>query len=427
MPKEPLTNKQAIEYLVNKKIVPTEKTAAELVESWTARDRAEALFSARVNQADVLEAIRGRIKQVIEGGGSSEQAFVLIRKFLLSDGKSALQEMGFLADEADMNANNRLSELGSARRLKLIIEQNVRNAQAAAEYDGFVEEKALYPYVEYHTAGDERVRVSHAALDGKVYEVGTPEMRAVSPPNDFRCRCYWLQLTRDELAGRYVERDVPPASTLSPSGFTFDPGLKPGEQLPAVIPAKPKTQPRKPVTSPVTPEPERAPLELPTGQATAEIIKPLPPKKQWQPDIASAYQGTTVLTDEIKTELQNKARPKFTGQIIKNIETGQEIKMSYQGAKKSIRMSKTVIGADFLDSAVDIAATGNFIGFEKDFRNKPNVTGYWKYVKMIPTRIGMILVQLTVRETKNDGNVFYFVRKKEKARQGNSEDANQGS
>jgi SPP1 gp7 family putative phage head morphogenesis protein len=361
---KPITNKQAVKYLESKSITPTDKTSAEIVADWSDRDRAQAFFSARANKADVLEVMRRRIIQVVEGGGTSQQARWWIREFLVTDGKNALKEMGFLSEEADMNENNRLSELGSTRRLKLIVEQNVRNAQAVAEYDGFVESKGVFPYVEYNTAGDERVRLSHAALNGNVYEVGTPAMRAVSPPNDFRCRCYWRQLMASELSGRAIQKSAPSVLSLSPSGFSFDPGAKP---------------------------------------------EPMPAKKQWGPDILKAYSGTGKITPEIRKAAKARAKEKFTGQVIKNIHSGQEIIMSFKGAKHTISQCKSCAGIDMLDSAFDIAETGTPKGFEPDKNERQYIKGVWRYEKNIPTRAGMALVEMIVRET-TEGLLFYHIQ-----------------
>jgi len=364
MLKTPITNKQALEYLKNKKITPTDKTSAEIVADWSADDRAQAFFSARVTKADVLESMRRRITQVVEGKISKQQARWWMREFLATDGKNALREMGFLTDEADMNANNRLSELGSTRRLKLIVEQNVRNAQAAAEYDGFVETKAVYPYSEYHTAGDENVRAKHAALNGNVYKVGSPEMRRVYPPNDYHCRCWMRQLRADELGGRAIENSAPPLDNLSPSGFSFDPALKP---------------------------------------------EPLQAKKSWQPDILKAYAGTGKITPEIRKAAKARAKDKFNGQKIQNIHSGQEIIMSYKGAKHTISQSRTCAGIDLLDSANDIAKNGTPKGFTPDKAERQYIKGAWKFEKKVPTRLGMVLAEMIVRET-NDGMLFYHIQ-----------------
>lgn len=360
-----ITNKQAIAYLENKEITPTNKTSAEIVADWNDEDRARAFFSARVTKADVLEEMRRRIVQVAAGQGTAQQARWWIREFLATDGQSALREMGFAADEADMNANNRLSELGSTRRLTLIIEQNVRNARSAAEYDGFVETKDVYPYAEYQTREDGKVRPSHAALDGNVYEVGSPEMRAVYPPNDYRCRCRMRPLRADELNGREIQDSAPPVDELSPSGFSFDPAAKP---------------------------------------------EPLSPKESWSPDILAAYSGSGAITAEIRNAAKAKAKEMFTGQIVKNIYSGQEIRMAFSGAKHTISQSKTCAGIDLLDSAGDIAETGEPKGFEPDKDKRQNIKGVWKFEKTAPTRAGMILAELIVRET-TDGKFFYHVQR----------------
>lgn len=361
---KPITNKEAIAYLKNKKITPTDKTAAEIAADWSDDAKARAFFSARVSKADVLEGMRKRILQVVEGKSSAQQARWWIREFLVTDGANALREMGFLANEADMNASNKLSELGSTRRLKLIIEQNVRNAQASGEYDGFVETKSVYPYAEYRTAGDERVRGSHAMLNGTVYEVGSPEMRRVYPPNDYYCRCRFRQIRKDELNGRKVQDTAPPVSELASSGFSFDPALKP---------------------------------------------EPLGVKKSWQPDILKFYSGAGKITPEIRNAAKNAAKNKFHSEIVKNIYSGQEIIMAFKGAKHTISESRTCVGIDLLDSAFDIAENGKPKGFEPDKGKRRNVKGVWRFEKEVPTRAGMILAELIVRET-TEGKLFYHVQ-----------------
>ena len=361
---EALTNKQAIAYISNKKLTPTGKTSAEIVADWSDDDRARAFFSSRVTKVEVLETMRHRITQVIAGAGTTQQAQWWIREFLATDGRSALKEMGFLADEAEMNKNNRLSELGSARRIRLIIEQNVDNARAASEYDGLLETKDVYPYGEYHTAEDGKVRPGHAALDGNIYEIGSPELRRVYPPNDFRCRCNIRPIRKDELNGRKIQRTAPPVSELSPSGFSFDPAAKP---------------------------------------------EPLPMKPTWSPEMLKAYAGTGKITPEIRQAAKEMAKKKFTGQIVKNIYSGQDIRMAFSGAKHTISQSKTCVGLDLLDSAEDIAANGEPKGFEEDKDRRQNIKGVWRFEKTVPTRAGMVLAELIVRET-TDGMLFYHLQ-----------------
>jgi SPP1 gp7 family putative phage head morphogenesis protein len=63
-------------------------------------------------------------------------------------------------------------------------------AQNAAEYQRMAEEKDLYPFWEYRTAGDSRVRPAHRLLDKKVFKADDPFFQSVWPPLDWGCRCY---------------------------------------------------------------------------------------------------------------------------------------------------------------------------------------------------------------------------------------------
>jgi SPP1 gp7 family putative phage head morphogenesis protein len=46
-----------------------------------------------------------------------------------------------------------------------------------------------YPYLEYQTIGDDRVRAAHAALDGMIFKIGDEALSRIHPPNGFNCRC----------------------------------------------------------------------------------------------------------------------------------------------------------------------------------------------------------------------------------------------
>lgn len=48
---------------------------------------------------------------------------------------------------------------------------------------------AALPYWTYRTAGDDRVRESHAALDGFTARIGDPVWNRIYPPCGFNCRC----------------------------------------------------------------------------------------------------------------------------------------------------------------------------------------------------------------------------------------------
>ncbi|GAA4825525.1 phage portal protein family protein [Algivirga pacifica] len=63
--------------------------------------------------------------------------------------------------------------------------------QNAAAYHQFFEkeEKEAFPYVQYQTVGDNRVREKHAKLDGMVFLKDDTSWRKFLPPNGWGCRC----------------------------------------------------------------------------------------------------------------------------------------------------------------------------------------------------------------------------------------------
>jgi SPP1 gp7 family putative phage head morphogenesis protein len=82
-------------------------------------------------------------------------------------------------------------------------------------------------WVQYMTAGDSRVRHSHALLDGLIWRADNPTFRRIVPPLGFACRCSLSTLSdedvREEVSkhgGRIV--DAPPAGVEMEPGFGLD-------------------------------------------------------------------------------------------------------------------------------------------------------------------------------------------------------------
>ena len=223
MPLGPITDTAALEYLEGLTNLPTGLSSAQIAKEWSEDTRFRSFFSARVAKADLLEGMRLRITQVISGQMTPGQAKEWVREFLVTDGASSMRELGFLATDEELNQKDVLSELGSTRRISLIVDQNVRMAQAVSEYQELLESAEFFPYVQYKTREDGRVRYEHAALNNTVWLVGSPELGRVFPPNDFRCRCFVEPLEEDEVNPADIRYTAPPDSELSPSGYTFNP------------------------------------------------------------------------------------------------------------------------------------------------------------------------------------------------------------
>lgn len=83
---------------------------------------------------------------------------------------------------------------------------------------------------EYVTVGDDRVRPTHAALDGARFAKDDPKWATLAPPNGWNCRCSFIEIFNDQPA--FASKNLPPASVneggvmvpVAPDdGFGFNP------------------------------------------------------------------------------------------------------------------------------------------------------------------------------------------------------------
>lgn len=63
-------------------------------------------------------------------------------------------------------------------------------AEGISTYRRLKQQVKVFPYWEYKTAGDSKVREEHAALDGLVLLHSDPLWDKIYPPNGWNCRCY---------------------------------------------------------------------------------------------------------------------------------------------------------------------------------------------------------------------------------------------
>ena len=72
------------------------------------------------------------------------------------------------------------------------------NAQMANQWESFVANADVAPWLRYETALDERVREEHAILHGTTLRIDDPFWDTYFPPNGWNCRCDITQLTDGE-------------------------------------------------------------------------------------------------------------------------------------------------------------------------------------------------------------------------------------
>lgn len=73
----------------------------------------------------------------------------------------------------------------------------IASAQSVSKWTKIVQNKDRYN-LQYRTAGDERVRVSHRALDRITLLPSDPFWASYYPPNGWRCRCVAIEVLKDK-------------------------------------------------------------------------------------------------------------------------------------------------------------------------------------------------------------------------------------
>lgn len=74
---------------------------------------------------------------------------------------------------------------------------SIATATQSARWQEFKAQKAMFPFLQYQTAGDDSVRDEHRLLDGVTKRFDDPFWLTYYPPNGWRCRCEVIQLPDD--------------------------------------------------------------------------------------------------------------------------------------------------------------------------------------------------------------------------------------
>ena len=144
-----------------------------------------------------------------------------------------LESLGISVTGAEMPAEGQISRAHA----DLLYRQNLYSGYSADRWIKAQATRETRQYGQYVTAGDERVRPEHAALDGIIKPLDDPFWAKHWPPKDFNCRCSVVTLSDIELeeeglsvADEYEEAArYQGAQILSGSGYTqqqFDQGWK---------------------------------------------------------------------------------------------------------------------------------------------------------------------------------------------------------
>lgn len=169
---------------------------------------------AGVYRLDVLLAAKELTTKAVAEG----QSFGAFRTAF----KDSLNKLGFAGPQVvtDFAEGLRKVDLTAPWRLQTIYDTNVRAAYAASEWQAIQDTKVEFPALEYMGVSDERTRASHRALFGMVRPVDDPIWRVWYPPNGWRCRCWVVQVSIEELSAG--DATLTPDSDLGRRGVTLD-------------------------------------------------------------------------------------------------------------------------------------------------------------------------------------------------------------
>ena len=151
--------------------------------------------------------LKGFGRQVFDYASANNLAYTMmeinLNRFGFNKNIAEIVELNnaLRASQGFQDFKNKATEIiGTFKTHHLRTEYNlaVSTGQNASRYLDQLSEAAIFPYLQYQTAGDDKVREEHAALDGRVFNINDPELAGIYPPNGFGCRCEMVQIDSDQ-------------------------------------------------------------------------------------------------------------------------------------------------------------------------------------------------------------------------------------
>jgi len=176
---EPLDPVEAIA-MFRDKVPMTPAAFSQLTEAY----RARAFTIAGQETARAVEVVKGWLDQVLARG-------LTMRDFL-----AGLEEA---ADAGGITAVN-------PYHAETVFNTNVQTAYNAGRWEMYhaPEVAEVFPFFQYHTVGDDRVRPAHAAMDGFIARRDDPVWDEWWPPNGFNCRCTVTAISIEEAEAKGI-------------------------------------------------------------------------------------------------------------------------------------------------------------------------------------------------------------------------------
>lgn len=176
---DPVSFGAADRWLRQRATLPLGLSSDDIANKIPANTRMQLFFSATMTKASLLEDFRAEVEALFNG----ETTLAYARERLMA--KAAAN--GYEAPGAGEAGDRDVSKIGSTSRIELILNQNVRMAQAVAQRDVSENEAVVeaFPNYRYHANTDR-----HARFDGLVLPKSDPFWDTHFPPWEFNCQCF---------------------------------------------------------------------------------------------------------------------------------------------------------------------------------------------------------------------------------------------
>lgn len=194
----PLPPKEAIAYLEQKGY----KIGFDWRDVWQAEHQTS-FTVAKVMQQDLLEDIRKEVAKALADGTTYETFAKNLTPTLKAKGWWGKQVM-----TDPLTGEEREVQLGSARRLKVIYDTNLRTAHSEGQWERIQDNKDAFPYLEYDGNNSEHPRLTHSQWDKLVLPVDDPFWLEHFPVKEWGCKCRALPRTARQLErlGKQVDK-----------------------------------------------------------------------------------------------------------------------------------------------------------------------------------------------------------------------------
>lgn len=178
----PTPHNQAIDFLKSKPAL-----AREVFDQLLPELRAYAFTVAGVTSADALQTIRNTVAELPTGTPWNE-----VKARLVKD------RSPWVVDKTADEETQAKQETAATRKAELLLRLHGGQAYSIASYEVQQRQRRAFPYLQYRTMEDSKVRPGHAALDGVVLPADDPFWDDHYPPWDYGCRCLVIPLSRDD-------------------------------------------------------------------------------------------------------------------------------------------------------------------------------------------------------------------------------------